>query len=291
MKDKRVNSLDRSQRGIVREIVTSDLDVYDLASWQAACKGFGPIHYDSQTRKQWFRKNNWRINAAREIVDTVDDWTTLALEKDELSNASRSGILKTIIRIIREAQENLGMNLGKLNVVKLAGFRTLIQWGIDDGALEKGPYEGAEELPPDAKILRTKEAKKRKRQKGEYTTPVVQLNHDRVLLDNNTLSLTVRISNYYMHPFQNVELELDIGGGVSLMGVIRPHDWSSGMSSIRIGFIEASLDTRPKTVDVNLIFRIPDGVRQFRLGGNLVYDDTMKGSRAKTQLDKVSIRL
>ena len=45
------SKLSRRLSKIVHEAVSEDLGTYDMHKWKQACKGFGPIHYVSSTRK------------------------------------------------------------------------------------------------------------------------------------------------------------------------------------------------------------------------------------------------
>jgi len=119
-----------SKSGIrkIAKRIESALKSVRLKEWQKACKGFAPIHYKAQTRKQWLASNIFRLDAAREIVGFVDSWTTKLKQEDSFKPCSITAIRNIIILAVRSRQEKLGMDLGKLNPVKLGGFRTLIKW-------------------------------------------------------------------------------------------------------------------------------------------------------------------
>jgi hypothetical protein len=79
---KKKSKLSRKLSKIVREAVSEELEVYDINKWKLSCKGFGPIHYQTSTRKQWFKKNQYRIEGAREIVDFVNKWVVHFRSRD-----------------------------------------------------------------------------------------------------------------------------------------------------------------------------------------------------------------
>ncbi len=106
----------------IRREITKDLAAYDLAEWQKACKGFGPIHNDHETRREYYETNRFRLEAAREIVDFVGVWEEHL--KSDFESEPRTDIRKRIIAAIRAAQRKKKMELGLLNAVKLSGFKT-----------------------------------------------------------------------------------------------------------------------------------------------------------------------
>ena len=50
------SKLGRNHSKFVRETISKELSIYDMHKWKLACKGFGPIHYVSKTRKQWLKE-------------------------------------------------------------------------------------------------------------------------------------------------------------------------------------------------------------------------------------------
>jgi hypothetical protein len=103
------------------------------------CKGFGPIHYNAQTRRQWFASNRFRLDAAREIAEFVDSWTRKLKQDGSFTDCSMTSIRSIIILAIRSGQEELRMDIGKLNSAKLSGFRTLIKWADNTELLDDNP--------------------------------------------------------------------------------------------------------------------------------------------------------
>jgi hypothetical protein len=132
---------------LVRDAVSEDLRIYDMHKWKYACKGFGPIHYVTSTRKQWLKKNRYRIEGAREMVDFVGKWVTHFRNKKEFQKYTVASIGQDVILVVRKAQKKIKTEIGILNSVKLNGFKTLIKWADNPKELKKGPYRGRESLP------------------------------------------------------------------------------------------------------------------------------------------------
>jgi hypothetical protein len=131
---------------MVRDAVIEDLRIYDMHKWKYACKGFGPIHYETSTRKQWLKKNRYRIEGAREMVDFVGKWVTHFRNMEEFENYTVASIGQEVILVVRKAHQKIKGEIGILNSVKLNGFKTLIKWANDPKELNKGPYKGREAL-------------------------------------------------------------------------------------------------------------------------------------------------
>jgi D-tyrosyl-tRNA(Tyr) deacylase len=144
---KKKSKLTRKLSKIVREAVSEDLEIYDMHKWKLACKGFGPIHYVSSTRKMWLEKNHYRIAGAKEIVDFVGKWVTHFRNMEEFQRYTVVAMKQEVILIIRKAQLKIKNEKGILNSVKLNGFKTLVKWADNPKELKKGPYKGRATLP------------------------------------------------------------------------------------------------------------------------------------------------
>ncbi len=123
----------------IAKCIESSLEPFNLKEWQMACKGFAPIHYKAQTKRQWLASNSFRLGAARDIVGFVDSWTTKLKQENSFKAYSITAIRGIIILTVRSKQEKMGMDLGKLNPVKLGGFRTLIKWTDNMSPLADSP--------------------------------------------------------------------------------------------------------------------------------------------------------
>ncbi|MHA1577810.1 MAG: hypothetical protein ACTSU3_10655, partial [Candidatus Thorarchaeota archaeon] len=252
-REKKKDKLGPEDYDIIWKKVRKDLEVYDLDDWQKACVSFAPIHYDSQTRKSWFASNKYRIAAAREIVDFVDTWLKNLRNDERFDIFTMIAIKDGLIAAVRQAQEAKDIQLGRLNTVKFSGFKTLLKWTDSKLELENGPYEGATSIPPGATRKPRSSKKSRKKMKGILEPPVVDLVSDYKIEKQNLVILTITISNSFMHPLQNVQLELDFGKNLSVLEV-KPFSWSPRYNRIPIGFVPASLDDAPETISIDVHF-------------------------------------
>lgn len=139
--------LGRRLSKVVRDTVSEDLEHYDMRKWKLACRGFGPIHYVSSTRRMWLEKNRYRIEGAREIVGFLKKWMNHFRSLKDFENYTVATIQQEIILVVRKAQQKIKNEKGILNSVKLNGFKTLIKWADNPKELKKGPYKGRKTLP------------------------------------------------------------------------------------------------------------------------------------------------
>lgn len=270
-------------------LVVQDLTVYDLGEWQKACRSFGPVHYVSETRKQWFAKNSFRLEAARDISEFVETWVKNLREDERFEEYTVTAIREGIIRAVREQQEKEGAELGLLNSVKLNGFKTLVKWAGEQKLLEEGPYEGAIAIPPGG-AKKSQRTPSRKKRKGTYGPPVVNLAHNYHLIDESRILLSIELGNNYLHPYQNVKLHLEIDTRLSVLGV-SGHSWSPMSNQIPIGFLESSLDDSMSKRVLEIDMKILERIDEYSLGGNIIYDDCEKGIVVNHELTRVVIRM
>ncbi|MHA2423649.1 MAG: hypothetical protein ACXAEF_02610 [Candidatus Thorarchaeota archaeon] len=290
-REKRKKQLNAPDSEKLKTAISPDLQVYDFEEWQKACKAFGPIHYNTETRMEWFDKNKSRLNGAKEIVDFIDTWTEKLGKNGDFSGYTASAIRDGIVQVIRNQQERRRMKLGKINAVKLAGFRTLIKWAEDQTELEKGPYKGATKIPEGAEKRPVRKAKKtRKGTKGKYRPPIVQLVDDYFLVNDNRILLSIAIENSILHPYQNIILELDVDERLSVVGV-KPFPWSPRTNRIPVGFLAASLDDSSSKLTIEVSLHILDPAPEYTIGGLVHYDDTDKGKTASFGLETTTIKL
>ncbi|MFW9795138.1 MAG: hypothetical protein ACFFEE_12590, partial [Candidatus Thorarchaeota archaeon] len=128
------------------DALSEDLKPCDMHKWKLACRGFGPIHYQTSTRKQRLKKNQHRIEGAREIVDFVSKWVTHFRNREVFEKYTVASIREDVILVIRNVQQKIKNEKGILNSVKRNGFKTLIRWTDNPKELKKGPYKGRESL-------------------------------------------------------------------------------------------------------------------------------------------------
>jgi hypothetical protein len=136
---------------IIHDILYNELMTYDLPKWKQSCRGFGPIHYVSNTRKMWLEKNQYRLEGAREIVEFVDRWVTHFRDNGRFDKYTIALLKQEVIRVVRRAMQSIEDEIGILNAVKLSGFKTLIKWADNPSELNKGPYKGRKTLPKKSK--------------------------------------------------------------------------------------------------------------------------------------------
>ncbi len=285
---KKLNAPDSEK---LKNLISPDLQVYDFKEWQNACKAFGPVHYNTETRLEWFEKNKSRLDAAREILDFIDSWTEKLGKDGDFSEYTSSAIRDSIVQVIRNQQERRRMKLGKLNSVKLAGFRTLIKWADNQTELERGPYRGAIKIPEGAEKRPPRKSKKtRKGTKGKYRPPSVELVEDYFLVNDNRILLSITIENDILHPYQNIVLELDVDERLSVVGV-KPFPWSPRTNRIPVGFLASSLDDSVSKVTIEVSLHILDPAPEYTIGGLVHYDDTDKGSAASFGLETATIKI
>ncbi|MFW9833528.1 MAG: hypothetical protein ACFFEK_06010 [Candidatus Thorarchaeota archaeon] len=141
------SKLSRRLSKLVHQQISEDLETYDMLKWKLACKGFGPIHYTSNTRSMWLEKNRYRIEGAREIVDFMKKWVNHFRNDEEFENYTVTAVREEVILAIRKKQRRIKTEIGILNSVKLNGFKTLIKWADNPKELRKGPYKGRKTLP------------------------------------------------------------------------------------------------------------------------------------------------
>jgi hypothetical protein len=290
-REKKKKKLSAPDYDRLKSLIEPDLQVYDMKEWQKACKAFGPVHYNIETRKEWFEKNRARIIAAREIVGFIDSWIVKLRRDGVFPDCTMSAIRDGIILVIREQQERRRMELGKVNAVKLAGFRTLLKWADDASELENGPYRGAEKIPEGAEKRPTRKSKAtRKKLKGKYRPPDVTLVDDYFLVNDNRILVTITIENSILHPYQNIVLELDVDERLSVTGV-KPFPWSPKTNRIPVGFLAASLDDTISKVIVEVSLNIRDPAPEYSIGGLIHYDDTDKGAAVSHGLETTTIEI
>jgi hypothetical protein len=277
-REKLKQDLTRAQLRFIQREITQDIQGLDLVSWQTACRAFAPIHSDKFTRKEWFENNRYRLGAAREIVDFVDRWAKELRQSTRLETVSMGAIRRGIIDAVRAEQETHDMRLGKLNVVKLSGFRTLIKWADE-------PYRQTEPTTPTRAGVRG-----RKRRKGKFGPPEVELVKRTEIIERGLLRLTVGVVNNFIHPYQNVEIELKLDPKLSVIAT-RPFSWFPLEQKIIIGFLEASLDAEPNETELFVDLMANENVESYSISGKIIYDDCDKGRATECELRKRKIKL
>lgn len=266
------NQLDR-----IRQDVTEDLVGYDLEEWQKACKSFAPLHAEKETRRVWFKANRFRLDVAREIVEFVETLVTIYRGDKFFEGVRVSDLRRAIVDVIRHVKEGKGIELGKLNVVKLSGFKTLVKWADNPSELDKKSTRRPR-----------KTEKSRKKILGTYGSPSVNLASSYKLTSETSMIIEIELENRFLHPYQSVELEINIDSNLSIREV-RPYPWLPLSKRIEIGFVEASLSTDPSTLQIELHVFILEKHDEYLIEGVVHYDDCENGSRTESKLKSVTL--
>ncbi len=287
---KKRDSLSDDDANRIRDEIEEDLSVYDLNEWQKACKSFAPVHYESETRREWYDKNKFRLESAKEITEFVEVWVKSYRQNDDFEDYTVSAIREAVIEAIRYHQVKEGAELGLLNPVKLNGFKTLVKWATNQSLLDEGPYEGATKIP-EGQARKTKSRRtSRKKLMGKYGPPIVNLAEDYHVLDEDHLQLNVTIENWFIHPYQNVNLILDVDPMLSVTSVSQ-FSWSPMNNTIPIGFLASSLGENPMQLRIDVTLAILSNAPEYSISGSISYDDCEKGEHTVQELGHVSLKL
>jgi hypothetical protein len=201
-----------------------------------------------------------------------------------------TAIRNEIINAIRYMQEKEGIETNRINGVKIAAFKTLIRFIENPSLLEEGPYEGRKTLPENKKRRPKISRRGRKKQKGEFGPPKVNLTKDVEVIEKNQVRVTIGLINNFLHPYQNVNLELDIDPKLSLKSA-SPYTWKPKENLLHVGFLEAGLDVEPYETEVKVLFDMTKRATKYSISGTLFYDDTDKGRRAQESISKKSFKI
>lgn len=268
-----------SEKKFVRDTISDDLEKQNLEDWQKACSSFGPFNYRDTTRKRWFEKNKTKVATGKKILAFVDKWAKTLRKEDKLSTVRMSTIRVEIVEGIRDAQQKQDITSNRLNTFKIATFKTLISWTENPSKLEEGPYEGKTQIPEGARKAKTKvEFRKINR----FRAPLVNL-VKQVKISGNTLNLEVVVANGYVHPYQNVELQLEVDSALTVESV-DAYKWKSSKKTIEIGFLPASLSDDVLKTSINIKLGISKTSDSYSIGGFIKYDDCNRGKLISQEL-------
>jgi hypothetical protein len=276
------------KRYISRKVVVA-LEEIDLSKWAEACKGFGPFNYNEITRRQWFEKHKSKVKTGREILDFVEKLKSELGKDDKLKGVVLGSIKESIVDAIRDEQTKRKIEQYRLNTIKLSTFSTLILWADNPKKLDEGPYEGKLDIPPDKKQAPKISRRGRKAAKGTFGAPGVVLDRD-IKISAKTIELTVVLINNYLHPYQNVELELELDSNLSVVST-KPYKWSPKDQRVIIGYIPASLDVNPNEITFTIELEQKTKATTYSISGTIHYDNTDKGKRVLEKLTKVKVKI
>ena len=268
----------KKQVRYIEDFIVSKLENIDLKPWQASCKSLAPPNYDNITRTKWFKENKFRADIGREVVEFVEE-TTATLQSDEfLENIRVADIRSVVIKGVRRAEKDQNITKYLLNDVKYATLRTIVGW-VD--------------YPERRKAKRGKSIEKsrrgRKKEKGKHRPPGIDIIKEWEILTNDTIRITSAISNYYLHPYQNVELEVDFEPNLVITSV-SPFSWLPDDKRIRIGYLAAGLGVEHLETEFSIDLTIIDRAES-NISCRVHFDNCDKGVRDVSKVSKVSISL
>ena len=269
----------KKQVRYIEEFVVSKLENIDLKPWQASCKSLAPPNYDNITRIKWFDENKFRSDVGRDVVAFVEEITT-TLQNDELLEDIRvSDIRSAVVKGVRRAEKDQDITKYLLNDVKYATLRTIVGW-VDN--------------PERRKRKRSKSIEKsrrgRKKEKGKHRPPGIDIVKEWEIVTNDTIRITSAILNNYLHPYQNVELEIDFGLNLVVTSV-SPFSWLPDEKRIRIGYLEAGLGVDHLETEFTIDLTVRERVETNIISCRIHFDNCDKGVRDVTKRSKATISL
>jgi hypothetical protein len=269
----------KKQIRYVEDFVSSKLENVDLRLWQEACKSLAPPHYDNTTRSKWFEENKFRADTGREIVQFVDDMISVLQDDKSLAKIRVSDIKSAVIKGVRRVEKNQGITLYLLNEVKFATLRTIVGW-----------VDNPERLKGTKSARRKKTRRGRKKEKGKHIPPEIIIVKEWEIIDSDTIRITSAVLNKYLHPYQNVELEIDFGPNLIVRSV-SPFSWLPEEKRIRIGFLKASLGVDHRETEFSIDLTIRERVDTYTISCKVHFDNCDKGVQDVSRLRKTTLSL
>jgi hypothetical protein len=269
----------KKQLRYIEDYVVDNLENIDLKPWQEVCKSLAPPHYDNITRSKWFDENKFRAEIGRDVVDFVDEMTSVLQEDDNLVKVRVSDIRSAVVKGVRRAEEDQDITKYLLNDVKFATLRTIVGW-VDHPERLKGARS----------VGKKKTRRGRKKEKGKHTPPQIEIVKEWEIVGNDTIRITSAISNNYLHPYQNVELEIDFGSNLVVTSV-SPFSWLPDEKRIRIGYLKAGLGVEHLETELSIDLTIRERVEKYTISCKVHFDNCDKGVRDVSKVSKTSISL
>ena len=269
----------KKQLRYIENFVVSKLEKINLIPWQEVCKSLAPPHYDNTTRSKWFDENKFRADIGRDVVEFVDKMITVLQEDDNLAKVRVSDIKSAVVKGVRRAEKGQNITKYLLNDVKLATLRTIVGW-----------VDYPERLKGDRSVGKKTTRRGRKKEKGKHTPPQIDIVKEWEIVNSDTIRITSAISNNYLHPYQNVELEIDFGANLVVTSV-SPFSWLPDEKRIRIGYLEASLGVEHLETVFSVDLTIRERVEKYTISCKVHFDNCDKGVRDTSKERKASISL
>ncbi len=270
--------LTKKQLQYIENLVVGKLAKIDLLSWQASCKSLAPPNYDHVTRTNWFEENKFRAETGKEVVDFVEKMVKILQSDKILENVRVSVIRSAVVKGVRRAEEKQGISQYLLNDVKLATLRTIVGWV---------------EYPEKRRMKKSsieKARRGRKKEKGKHRPPIVDIVREWEILASDTIRITSVLSNDYLHPYQNVELEIDFSPYLTVSS-ISPYSWRPDDKIIRVGFLEAGLGVNPLETEISIDLAIRERRDTYLISGRVYFDNCDKGVREVSTESSTTISL
>jgi hypothetical protein len=270
---------DKKQVKYIEDYVVKRLEIIDLKPWQAVCKSLAPPNYDNITRTKWFEENKFRADVGRDIIAFVEE-TIATLQKDEhLDDMRVSDIRSVAVKGVRRAEKDQGITKYLLNDVKYATLRTIVNW-----------IDNPERMKRKRSMSIEKSRRGRKKEKGKHKPPGIDIIREWEIVSNDTIRITSALLNNYLHPYQNVELEMDFGPNLVVISV-SPYSWLPDEKKVRVGYLEAGLGVEPLETEFSLDVNIRERVETNPITCRIHYDNCDKGVRDVSKKRTATISL
>ena len=200
-------------------------------------------------------------------------------EDDNLAKVRVSDIKSAVVKGVRRAEKDQNITKYLLNDVKFATLRTIVGW-----------VDHPERLKGERSVGKKTTRRGRKKEKGKHTPPQIDIVKEWEIISNDTIRITSAISNNYLHPYQNVELEIDFGDNLIVTSV-SPFSWLPDEKKIRIGYLEAGLGVEHLETEFCVNLTIRERVETYTITCKVHFDNCDKGVRDVSKSSKTSISL
>jgi hypothetical protein len=269
----------KRQLRYIEDFVAGRLEKVDLIPWQEVCKSLAPPHYDNITRSKWFDENKFRADIGRDVVEFVDEMISVLQDDDNLAKIRVSDIKSAVVKGVRRAEKDQNITKYLLNDVKFATLRTIVGW-----------VDHPEKLKGERGTGKKTKRRGRKKEKGKYTPPQIDIVREWEIISNDTIRITSAISNNYLHPYQNVEVEVDFGANL-LVTSVSPFSWLPDEKRIRIGYLEAGLGVEHLETVFTIDLTVRKRVETYPISCKVRFDNCDKGVRDVSKVSGTSISL
>ena len=158
------------------------------------------------------------------------------------------------------------------------------------GFLGFGWVDHPERLKGERSVGKRKTRRGRKKEKGKHTPPQVDIVKEWEVIDNDSIRVTSAIVNNYLHPYQNVELEINFGKGLVVTSV-SPYSWLPDEKRIRVGYLEAGLGLEHLETDFTVDLHVRERTETNTISCRIHFDNCDKGVRDVSKRSKATISL